>query len=115
MAKKMKARASSKPIKYRVKDVGRKGHHYLEVAVLEPRGKGKGVRGGSTVGKLVSRRTIVKNVNKAREAWMNMSPAVRARKIPDRKGNRSYMKKTITKRSVLGKPYKSTVYVKRKR
>ena len=40
---------AKKVIRYRVKDVGRKGHHYLLIKVH----KGKGKRGGTTKDELV--------------------------------------------------------------
>jgi hypothetical protein len=105
-----------KKIKYRTIDVGRTGHHYLRVAVLEPKGKkGKGPRGGHTVGKLISERTLKANLNKARKKWQNLSPAERAKITPNRKNNPKYKKKTVMKKSVTGKKFKSTVYVKKKR
>lgn len=49
-----------KVMRYRMKDVGRKGHHYLEIAVRT----GVGPRGGKTTGKLVTKADLQKRVKK---------------------------------------------------
>jgi len=107
--------AKRKVIGYRVIDVGRPGHHYVRVAVLEPRGKGKGVRKGTTVGKLITKKQLQAQIKKARRKWMRMSPTARKRAMPERKGRRGYKKKLVTMRHwKTGKRFKRVVWVKRK-
>lgn len=50
-----------KAVRYRIKDVGRKGHHYLQIAVKRTKGK----RGGRTVGKLITKKELRKRARKA--------------------------------------------------
>ena len=98
-----------KVLRYRTKDVGRPGHHYVTIAVL----KGKGVRGGRTVGRLVTKAQLKSRVNKARRKWMSMSSKARKRAMPERKGRTGYKKKRVVKRSVKGKKYYSYVWEKK--
>lgn len=45
-------------LRYRMKDVGRPGHHYLEIKVL----KGEGPRGGRTEAKLITHADLSKRI-----------------------------------------------------
>ena len=47
-----------KTLRYRIKDVGRPGHHYVEIKVLS----GKGPRGGTTVGTLITKAELQRRV-----------------------------------------------------
>jgi hypothetical protein len=50
--------------RYRILDVGRPGSHYLQVAAKS----GRGPRGGTTTGRLISRRELLARLVKARAA-----------------------------------------------
>jgi len=56
MTKKRKVKAT------RVIDVGRKGHHYLQVDILT----GKGPRGGKTSAKLITKKELVDRLHPTR-------------------------------------------------
>jgi len=104
-----------KVLRWRIKDVGRPKHHYVRVAVLEPRGKGKGVRKGTTVGKLISRKELQAQVKKARQKWMKMSPRARAKTMPSRKGRKGYVRKAVLRRHwKTGKHFRTHIWVKKK-
>ena len=98
-----------KVLRYRIKDVGRPKHHYLQIAVL----KGKGVKGGRTVGKLISKEELDKKIKKAREVWIKMESSKRKRVMPERKGKKGY-KKVLKIIERKGKKIKTHIWIKTK-
>jgi len=100
----------AKVIRYRIKDVGRPKHHYLLVHVL----RGKGVRGGRTVGKLITREELRKRAAKARKVWMKMSHKTRVKVAPSRAGRAGYkrVRKVIRKKR---KRVVTHIWVKKKK
>jgi len=99
---------AKKVLRYRIKDVGRPRHHYVQVYVL----KGKGVRGGRTVGKLITEAELKKRVAKARRKWMRMSKTARKRAAPSRAGRAGYkrVRKVIRRK---GKRVTTHLWVRR--
>lgn len=71
-------------VRYRIKDVGRKGHHYLQVRA----GRKKGKRGGYTKGTLVTKAELRKRIAKARRKWMSMGHKARMRAMPNNRRKR---------------------------
>ena len=55
-------RKGLKIIRYRIKDVGRKGYHYLQIAVVKQKGK----RGGRTIATLITKRELEKRIKKSK-------------------------------------------------
>jgi len=99
---------AKKVLRYRIKDVGRPKHHYLLVHVL----RGKGVRGGRTVGKLITEAELKKRAAKARKVWMKMSHKARVKAAPSRAGRAGYkrVRKVIRRK---GKRVTTHIWVKR--
>jgi hypothetical protein len=50
-------------LRYRIKDIGRPKHHYLQIEVRKKIGK----RGGRTVGKLITYSELVRRIKHARK------------------------------------------------
>jgi len=104
LAKKLKR----KIIRYRIKDVGRKGHHYLQIGVTKRKGKRK----GRTIATLITKRELQRRIKKARKIWTRMSKTTRKRVMPNRKGKKGYKRitKYITRK---GKRIRMTYWVKK--
>ena len=104
LAKKLKR----KIIRYRIKDVGRKGHHYLQIGVTKRKGKRK----GRTIATLITKRELQRRIKKARKIWTRMSKTTRKGVMPNRKGKKGYKRitKYITRK---GKRIRMTYWVKK--
>lgn len=61
-------RKKLKIIRYRIKDVGRKGYHYLQIAVVKQKGK----KGGRTIATLITKKELERRIEKARRKLIKL-------------------------------------------